>query len=168
MSFSKSPVTYSLNIALLFSITTHNSQVLSGEARDLTCKRPHAHTQKCDKLHAQMKLLVTCFPYITACGSSRYTALLYTLKTTFLLISILQIVIVINNGLKKMFGLGCWNQNIKIASLILSRFAWLILDLSSEATTRGVLEKSWFQKYCNIHCYCNIQFTYKQTVVFDY
>ena len=52
--------------------------------------------------------------------------------------------------------------------LFLSRFVLLILDSSSEAATRGVIQKQLFQKYCNIHCYGNIQFTGEQTAVVDY
>ena len=54
-----------------------------------------AHTHTCakvlrrDKLHAQMKLLATSFSYLIACVSSRYMTVLYMLKTTFLLISLL-------------------------------------------------------------------------------
>ena len=52
----------------------------------------------------------------------------------------------------------------------ISNASGLILDLTSEATTRGVLYKKLFLEivYCNIHCYCNIQFTAKQTPVVDY
>ena len=56
----------------------------------------------------------------------------------------------------------------------LSRFALLTLDLSSKTAYKKICSikhfynKSCFQKYCNIHCYCNIHFTVKQTAAIDY
>ena len=52
--------------------------------------------------------------------------------------------------------------------LFLSKFALLISDLSSEAATRGVLQKNCFYKYSNIYCYGNIQFAVKEMAVVDY
>ena len=57
-------------------------QALSGEA----CYRTHTHlnmhksiTKKCNKLHAQIKLLASYFYYLIACVGSRYVSILMLL-----------------------------------------------------------------------------------------
>ena len=69
-------------------------------------------------------------------------ALLYALKITFFLICFLLRIVDINNVLKKLFVWFAWlASKYKNSFSFLSRFALLILDLSSEAATGGVLYK---------------------------
>ena len=102
-------------------------RAFSGEAcyRRHLCPHRCKSVQMCDKSHVQMKLLAICFSYIIACVCSRYVALLYVLKTTFLLISLLQIFNDVNNVLKKNY---VWFARLALKHknslfLFLSRFA---------------------------------------------
>ena len=59
-------------------------QALSGEACYRTCTRPKTRksVQKCDKSHAQIKLLNTLFYYIIACLINRCAYTNVTIKQT--------------------------------------------------------------------------------------
>ena len=67
---------YFLDIELKNVLPRSSMQTLLGKA--CNCTRKIAQT--CDRSHAQMKLLATPFPYITACVSSRYMALFVSAK----------------------------------------------------------------------------------------